>query len=137
MRFWDSSTIVPLLVDEPVSGQMETHLGEDSIVAWWGTPVECLSAIARREREGVIDSEESARARAKLSALVQEWIEIPPTERVRMIAARLLRLHTLRAGDAFQLAAATIARDEETLTIMTLDDPLAVAARREGFAVLP
>ena len=137
MRFWDSSTIVPLVVDEPVSGQMQEHLGEDSIVAWWCTPVECLSAVARREREGAIDPEESARAQAKLSALVEAWIEIPPTERVRTIASRLLRVHTLRAGDALQLAAATIARDAETLTIMTLDDRLAAAARREGFPILP
>ena len=124
-------------MDEPVSGGTQKHLAEDSIVAWWGTPVECLSAVARREREGVIDPDESARARAKLSALVEAWIEIPPTERVRTIAARLLRVHTLRAADALQSAAATIARDDETLTIVTLDEQLAAAARREGFSVLP
>ena len=44
-----------------------------------------------------------------------------------------------RAGDALQLAAAVIACDERTglLPFVTLDDPLAEAARREGFRVLP
>ncbi len=54
-------------------------------------------------------------------------------------AGRLLRLHPLRAADALQLAAAIIACEHqpESLPLVTLDQRLAEAARREGFAVLP
>jgi predicted nucleic acid-binding protein len=54
------------------------------------------------------------------------------------IARRLLRVHTLRAADALQLAAAiTVAEGlPASLEVVTLDQQLAAAARREGFPVL-
>ncbi len=66
------------------------------------------------------------------------WTEVPPIERVRDQATRLLRLHTLRAEDALQLAAAIVLADfdPKTLPFVTLSQPLASAARREGFEVL-
>jgi predicted nucleic acid-binding protein len=46
-------------------------------------------------------------------------------------------VHPLRAADAFQLAAAYVAAEQRpsSLTIVTLDERLASAARKEGFAV--
>jgi uncharacterized protein len=139
VRFWDSSAVVPLLIEEAASPQMEVLLADNSLIAvWWGTPVECLSAIARRERAGGISSVESARGEAKLATLSERWVEVPPTEHVRQLASRLLRLHELRAGDTFQLAAAMITRDgDDSLAVVTLDDRLAAAARREGFPIRP
>ena len=53
MRFWDASAIVPLLVNEPTRKTLLGLLdGDSGMLVWWGTPVECTSAIARREREG-------------------------------------------------------------------------------------
>jgi hypothetical protein len=51
----------------------------------------------------------------------------------------LLRVHDLRGGDALQLAAAiaTAEGDPATLDVVTLDERVALAARREGFRVLP
>ncbi len=51
---------------------------------------------------------------------------------------RLLRTHSLRAADALQLAAARAASEErpDTLPFVTLDERLALAAQREGFAVI-
>ena len=47
MRFWDSSGIVPLLVEEASSASMRAHLRADGdLVVWWATPVECVSALA-------------------------------------------------------------------------------------------
>jgi hypothetical protein len=48
-------------------------------------------------------------------------------------------VHEIRTADAFQLAAALAASDEEpeTIPVVTLDERLALAARREGFPVLP
>ena len=53
-------------------------------------------------------------------------------------ARRLVRVHDLRAADAFQLAAARVAADGQpgTLPLVTLDERLALAASREGFRVL-
>jgi predicted nucleic acid-binding protein len=47
-------------------------------------------------------------------------------------------VHPLRAVDALQLGAAFIAseRRPSSLELVTLDDRLAVAARKEGFVVI-
>ena len=68
----------------------------------------------------------------------QHGKKIRPTERVRRAAARLLRVHPLRAADALQLAAAIVGSEDrpETLPFVTLDDRLADAATREGFRVI-
>ncbi len=63
MKFWDASAIVPLLVDEPPSAPLLALLENDpAMLAWWGTPVECVSALARREREGALADVDAARA---------------------------------------------------------------------------
>lgn len=138
MRFWDASAIVPLLVDEASSETLRAESAEHSeLVVWWGTPVECVSAVGRRERIETAASEKTATALQTLARLASEWIEIPPTLRLRDDAQRLVRVHDLRAGDAFQLAAARIAADgdPEALPFVTLDERLALAASREGFPV--
>jgi predicted nucleic acid-binding protein len=58
---------------------------------------------------------------------------------VREAAIRFLRVHALRAADALQLAAAFIAAERRppSLTVVTLDDRLAAAARKEGFVLVP
>jgi hypothetical protein len=57
---------------------------------------------------------------------------------LRDLAERLLRVHSLRAADSLQLAAAIIAAEREpvTLDLVSLDDRLNDAASREGFRVL-
>lgn len=138
MRFWDASAVVPLVVTEPGSRHVERWAKEDpGIVAWWGTEVECASAIARLERDGLLDESAVEAALAGLAQLARGWIEIEPSDVVRETATRLLRVHALRAGDALQLAAAHVASDRRpaSLEFVTLDDRLASAARREGFVV--
>ena len=71
MRFWDTSGIIPLCVEEPMSS-ITRHLAEtdNAVAVWWGTPVECASAIARLEREGA-ESARVAEAFARLDALAR------------------------------------------------------------------
>jgi predicted nucleic acid-binding protein len=73
-----------------------------------------------------------------LRQLAQTWHEVDPSDPIREAAVRFLRVHPLRAADALQLAAAFIAaeRRPSSLEIVTLDDRLAVAARKEGFALV-
>jgi hypothetical protein len=108
------------------------------MLAWWGSQVECASAVARLEREALLDRTGGALAFDRLKQLADGWHEIEPSEIVRENAVRFLRVHPLRAADALQLAAAFIAaeRRPSSLEVVTLDDRLADAARREGFELI-
>ena len=140
MRFWDSSALEPLIVEEPSSEPMR-DLAEDGrrIVVWWAASVECASAVARRERARDLDPGAASQALATLDGLASDWSEVPPTDRVRYDARRIVRVHDLGAGDALQLAAAHSASDQrpDLLEFVTLDERLALAASREGFPILP
>jgi hypothetical protein len=139
VRFWDTSAIVPLLVSQAASPAVQVEWERDpNVVAWWATRVECVSAITRLEREGIAMARDVIDATARLTALADVWTEVQPQERVRRIAERLLRVHALRAAEAFQLAAAVVASDDDPsgLGLVTRDDRLARAAEREGFRVI-
>lgn len=139
MKFWDASAIVPLLVDEPTSPQLRPLAAKDpAIFVWWGSEVECVSALARHERDDSLDAVGAASAFRTLSQLANGWHEIDPSEAVREVAIRFLRVHALRSADALQLAAAFIAAERRpaSLELVTLDDRLGAAARKEGFVVV-
>ncbi|HSN13487.1 MAG TPA: PIN domain-containing protein [Anaeromyxobacteraceae bacterium] len=139
MRFWDSSALVPLLAEEASTVAMRSRLDEDrELLVWWGTRVECASALARRLREGRLGRQEALRAEQRLQRLSKAWSEVAPTDPVRTAAERLLRVHPLRAADALQLAAAVVAAEHvpASMELVTLDDRLAEAAELEGFRVL-
>ncbi len=139
MRFWDASAVVPLLVTEPArSGLMDLLASDPAMVVWWGTPVECTSAIARREREAALSTAEATQAVRRLNDLAGAWHEVLPSDAVRRVALRLLRVHPLRSADSLQLAAAFIAAEREpaSLEFVCLDRRLVEAAQREGFPTL-
>ena len=139
MKFWDSSAIVPLLLAEPGRERVLAVLEQDpALLVWWGTPVECTSAIARREREGALTVTQAAQAIERLGALALAWHEVLPSEAVRGNARRLLRVHPLRAADALQIAAALVAAEQTPaeLELVSLDERLVEAAQREGFRVV-
>lgn len=139
MRFWDASAILPLLVEEPRTKAMVDLMADDPAAAvWWMTPAECWSALSRLEREQRLTETGVTEAAALLREGTRRWTEVPPIERVRDQATRLLRLHPLRVADALQLAAAVVLADFDprALPFVTLDSRLATAARREGFEVL-
>jgi hypothetical protein len=64
---------------------------------------------------------------------------VPLCERLRDRSERLLGVHSLRAADAFQLAAALVWSRGQTPAhaIVSLDERLRLAAAREGFRILP
>lgn len=140
MRFWDSSALMPLLLQEATSARLRDLLGRDPAVAlWWGTPVECASGLARLRRDGSLARSGLRQAQSALDGLRAGATEIGPTEEVRTRAVRLLAIHPLRAGDALQLAAALIWSQERVRGVgfVSMDDRLRGAAAREGFQVLP
>ncbi len=135
MRFWDSSALVPLCLEQPRSEHAKRLLREDKeVIVWWGSAVECASAIARLHRDQLLNAAEERLARSLLEELGASWFEIQPGAGVRGQAMRVLRLHPLRAADALQLAAALEwTGPSANGQFVTFDDRLRVAAEREGF----
>jgi hypothetical protein len=139
VRFWDSSAIVPLLVAEATSAAvMEAYEHDPEMIAWWVTEAECVSALARLEREGSLSPPSMNDGLRRLAGLAGSWREVQPVEVVRRTAIRLLRVHALRTADALQLAAAIVAAEGHpaSLLLVTLDERLGQAAEREGFVVV-
>lgn len=139
MRYWDTSAIVPLLLEDTQSPRMTGLLKEDAvIITWWGTEVECVSAIARLEREEKLNHRSATTALQRLQELNSAWNEIQAGDLLRQTAKRLLRVHPLRAADALQLAAALVAAElnSASLEVVSLDQRLTNAAEREGFTVI-
>jgi predicted nucleic acid-binding protein len=117
---------------------MQAVAAEDPLMCvWWAAEIECVSALARLEREGALTDVAMTTAIGRLDILADSWNEVQPVANVRAAARRLLRVHALRAADALQLAAAIVAAEgmASSLDVVTLDDRLAAAARREGFTV--
>ncbi len=139
MNFWDSSAILPLLLDEErSSAALKILHGDLGMIVWCLCEVEFESAISRRVREGMTKKDEGA-ARSRLRLLAERWSEVTSLEPVRRRALRLLRTHPLRAADSLQLASALVACDEnpEELGFVCLDERLTEAAHREGFRIVP
>ena len=140
MRFWDTSALVPLLLEQEASATVRGFLDEDrAMAAWWGTPVECASVAARLRRAGSLSVTDEQEVLRLLGTLRASWLEILPSDEVRDEAMRLLRVHALRAADALQLAAAALLAGggRSEVALVTFDERLALAARLEGFEVLP
>ena len=140
MKFRDTSAIVPLCVAEPSSAAVKSILSKDpSIVVWWATRTECVSAFMRQRREGGLNMQSERQARQLLGLLAATWSEVQPSDMLRATAERLLAAHPLRAADALQLAAALLWGQRQTANreLVTFDIRLREAGRREGFRVLP
>ncbi len=114
-------------------------MDEENITIWWGTPVECLSAIHRRHREAPLEDVALSNAIGRLRVLREHADAVVPTDSLRWHAGRLLAVHPLRAPDALQLAAALAWCEDQPRGegLLTLDLRLRDAAVREGFNVLP
>ena len=136
MKFWDASAIVPLLMVEATTRTLQGIAAADTaMLVWWATQVECASAIARLERDGALEPSAAIEAFSRLTHLADGWHEVDPSDGVREAAIRFLRVHPLRPADALQLAAAFVAAEQRpsSLEVVTLDDRMASAARKEGF----
>lgn len=89
MKFWDSSAVVQLLVEQPGSAALRALLGVDPVVvAWWGTSVECVSGIARLEREGNMAASEVHAALAAGDGEPRRLPFVCRDERLRVAADR-------------------------------------------------
>lgn len=136
VTYWDASALIPLLLKEATSELHRRMARETGVVTWWGSYVECASAIARKEREGSAPAP-IAESRRLLDILSREWREIGQSEQLRRAALRALRAHALRASDALHVGAALVASGFEphSVRFRTEDRRLKTVAEREGFLV--
>ena len=136
VTYWDASALVPLVVREATTELYTKIAKQTQIVTWWGSYLECTSAIARLARRGSAQAQ-VAESYRMLELLAGEWREIGSSEKLRRAAARTLKTHVLRTSDALQLGAAIIASGFEphTARFVAEDKHLRQAADREGFMV--
>jgi predicted nucleic acid-binding protein len=140
VRFWDSSAIAPLILHENSSPTTDAlYRNDPDMLVWWATRAELLSAVARRVREGLLQSIELDAAIARIDRIWGKAAVLDPEPAILEQTQRLLFAYPLRASDALQLAAAVAVvhgRPEE-IQFVSLDHRLRSAAAAEGFAVLP
>jgi uncharacterized protein len=139
LRFWDSSALVPLVVEEEHSKRCRQLLRSDPrFVVWHLTRTELVSALWRVHRDGHLDRKDVGLAERRLDMLTRKWAEIDAVLPVREQAERLLGVHPLRAADSLQLAAALVAVDHRPRgrPFVCLDERLSFAADAEGFDVV-
>jgi len=107
-------------------------------VVWWSTIVEAISSLNRLVRETYLSASEHKQVMQRLEHLRSRWHEIQPTGEVRDLAERLLAIHTLRAGDALQLAAALVwcGNRPRGRYFIAGDTALSDAAEKEGFTTV-
>ena len=125
-------------MEQPASSRATAWLSDDDGMALWTlTPVEVMSALRRLVRERAIDEDIARLAEGRMADIVHACHLVIDVEPVKSLAARLLRLHPLRAFDALQLGAALHWAEGQPQERMlhTLDGRLALAAEREGFLV--
>lgn len=139
MRFWDTSALIPLMLEEPTTPILRAILAEDRhIVTSAFTVIEVASAIWRRRHAGLISVAAHQDADRQFADLSNAWTEIPVSIDVTRVALSVLSRHPLRSGDALQLGTAlTAAGTSRDLAIVSTDKALIAAASAEGFPVLP
>ncbi len=138
MTFWDTSALVPLILDEPATPAMRRLIARDrDVVVWMLTSVELLSVLSRLGRMTTELGDLLPGVRVEAMDLFARWAAVTHVEGVRRRAERLVSVHPLTAADAMQLGAALLAADDrpETLDFVTLDKSLARCAQLEGFRV--
>ena len=139
MKFWDSSALVALMVNQSSTAQAEAWLGDDQdLVVWALSETEIVSALWRLCREGTVSETDALDVEAFARKLLRGAHRIVDFTRVHTHACRALHVHPLRAADALQLGAALAWADGNTdgKGFCCLDTKLGTAARKEGFNVL-
>ena len=104
--FLDSSALIPLFVQEPLTSRVQALYKQCRPVVWWGASVEIAAALARLLRVKQLDVAAWNTAKVSADKLSTQWAVIQPSENVRTKAKQIVENYDLRAADCFQLAAA-------------------------------
>jgi predicted nucleic acid-binding protein len=138
MAFWDSSAIVPLCVyqqNSVIARRLSRKFREK--FAWQAYVVEVSSALARLQREGLIDATKHQLFQDRLIRLEAKFIVISEHDRIIELARTFPSLYGLKAMDSLQLAAALVWCKEypNRKDFVSADERLLAAAESAGFTV--
>jgi uncharacterized protein len=139
VKFWDTSALAPLVLDEPATSAMRELVAKDpDVIIWILSSVELLSMLGRLGRQTPELADLLPGVRLDAMDLFRHWATVTHVDGVKRRAERLVGVHPLSAADAMQLGAALLASGDrpETLPFVTLDRHLARAAQLEGFRVV-
>ncbi len=134
IAYFDTSAVVPLLVQEPTTGSC-TRLWDDAtrVVCSRLMYAEACAALARAVRTQRLTTAQMTAATAELDDLSEQTDVVDITAELTREAGRLAQQHGLRGYDAVHLASAVAIADREVVFV-TGDADLAAAARAEGLA---
>lgn len=79
MNLWDTSALGALSMDEPRRQAALCVLeSDDQTVVWWGSAIEYVAAVSRREWDGSLKTDEVSEHLSRLNAPSQVWYEVQP-----------------------------------------------------------
>lgn len=135
IAYFDTSSIIPLIIAEPSSGTCARVWNDaaHSVSVRLLYP-EARAALAKARRMGRITGRELAAAVVELDTIITEIDHIEVTAALAYAAGVLADTHGLRGYDAVHLAAALAAADAE-FVLATGDSDLASAAQSHGISI--
>lgn len=138
MLYFDTSFLVPLILEEPASSKVERFLHgrrtEEIAVSHW-TCVEFSSLLAREVRMGGLHAKAAIEADLQFETVINKSsVVLLPGAADFDLSKEFLQRHKtgLRAGDVLHLA---IAANNKARTIYSLDRTMVHAGRRLGLPV--
>jgi len=133
--YFDTSAVIPLIIDEPTSATCERLWNEAArVVSVRIMYAEARAALAMAKRIGRLTSRELTPAVQLLDTLLDRLDTVEITEALVFNAGAMAQEHGLRGHDAVHLAAALAVADEDAV-LVTGDHQLSAAATRLGLAV--
>jgi predicted nucleic acid-binding protein len=135
IAYFDTSAVVPLLIDEPGTTRCrELWLAADRLVSVRLLAVEARAALAQAVRSLRIGPDDLRSSTRALVGLVDQMDLTDVDETLVELACDLAESQSLRAYDAVHLAAATQVNDPD-LVLVAGDRALLAAAGAVGLAV--
>lgn len=135
IAYFDTSAVIPLIIDEPTSSTCERLWNEAArIVSVRLMYAEARAALAMAQRMGRLTSLELATAVELLDGFINEIDSVEVTELLVRGAGAMAEQHALRGYDAVHLAAAQAVADQDTVFVSG-DRQLTAAAARLGLTV--
>lgn len=134
IAYFDTSALIPLLVEEPTSTAVAGLWDEATrVVSVRLIYPEGRAALAQARRMGRLTANQLKSAVAELAALDRQLDHVELTAALAARAGQLAEDHALRGYDAVHLAAAESIADTE-LVVVAGDQALRSAAQALGFA---
>jgi uncharacterized protein len=136
IAYFDTSAVVPLLVQEPGTGiSLRVFLQAEAVATVRMTFAEASAALARASRLGRLTADAHDRALAELESVWAQMDVLAVDDDLVRRAGALARTHALRGYDAVHCAAALRVLGATTVALAG-DRELLAAWQQEGLQVL-